>query len=334
MKQKGFAPIIILVLIVLAVIGYFGYKNYWPKIQTMVVPSPATSATADPTVNWKTYTNGVISFKYPETWTVVQGNSNAPTYPKDTIVLKSTLSSFDVSLVIQDYNSSITPKNTLLNFVKNTYGDFQTQITNQTDSTASGYIVQSAQNSQLTITIKVITNNQKSLIATTVLQTDKMNTFDQILSTFKFLGTSTTPTPVPTTNLLPTTGWQKAENSTFSIKYPSDRFTVVTNDKYIQLTRAGQPNPGPDFLLFTNGTNSAQDWYLNYYSYSASEIGTNIFFKQKKLESISAFEVSTKNSPNYVQSIIASKGSYIVDLETQDSDLNLMETLISTLVFK
>lgn len=38
MKQKGFAPIIILIFIALAVVGYFGYKNYWPKISKMVSP--------------------------------------------------------------------------------------------------------------------------------------------------------------------------------------------------------------------------------------------------------------------------------------------------------
>ena len=48
MKQKGFAPIIILVLITLVVAGYFGYKNYWPKFQTLVTPTP--TATYDPTV--------------------------------------------------------------------------------------------------------------------------------------------------------------------------------------------------------------------------------------------------------------------------------------------
>lgn len=70
MKQKGFAPIIILVLIALAVVGYFGYKNYWPKSQTPVITSPLPTVTADPTVNWKAYTNNKyqFEFKYPSDW--------------------------------------------------------------------------------------------------------------------------------------------------------------------------------------------------------------------------------------------------------------------------
>lgn len=38
MKQKVFAPIIILVLIALAIAGYFVYKYYWPKISGRISP--------------------------------------------------------------------------------------------------------------------------------------------------------------------------------------------------------------------------------------------------------------------------------------------------------
>jgi hypothetical protein len=64
-RQKGFAPILILVLIALVVVGYFGYKNYWSKMQSFVIPTPI--ATADPTANWKKYMDpsGNFSFKYP-----------------------------------------------------------------------------------------------------------------------------------------------------------------------------------------------------------------------------------------------------------------------------
>ncbi|MDP3994865.1 MAG: hypothetical protein Q8P91_03460 [bacterium] len=55
-RQKGFAPlVIILAITILGVVGYFGYKNYWPKLQSVVAPIPAT--TSDTTANWKTYAN-------------------------------------------------------------------------------------------------------------------------------------------------------------------------------------------------------------------------------------------------------------------------------------
>lgn len=74
MKQKGFAPIIILVLIALAVAGYFGYKNYWPNPKTSeetpLISMPTPVATADPTANWKTYknTNPPYTLQYPNQW--------------------------------------------------------------------------------------------------------------------------------------------------------------------------------------------------------------------------------------------------------------------------
>lgn len=143
---------------------------------------------SNPTANWKIFTDSTnkMSFKYPEAWTVSVGNSNAVTYPKDTIVIKSSPSTFDVSLVMQQSNTD--PKNTLLNFVKNTLGDVQTQIISSDSSTASGYIMQNGPgNSELKINFRVISNGEKSLVAITVLQADKINIFNQILSTFKFL---------------------------------------------------------------------------------------------------------------------------------------------------
>lgn len=79
MRQKGFAPIIILVLILLGVIGYFIYQNTQLQKSNSNVTSPSTvpnanllqsSPTPDPTVNWKTYTNTKYGYsvKYPSNW--------------------------------------------------------------------------------------------------------------------------------------------------------------------------------------------------------------------------------------------------------------------------
>ncbi len=85
MKQKGFAPILIVVLIAAAVGGYFWFNdsNNQTKpaqnVQTTKTPAPATkpestSSAASPapngageTANWKTYTNTKFGYqiKYP-----------------------------------------------------------------------------------------------------------------------------------------------------------------------------------------------------------------------------------------------------------------------------
>lgn len=74
-NQKGFTPIIILVILALVVGGYFAYQNVQlKKSATQNQPTPAPlvspSSTPDATANWKIFSdeqNG-IEFKYPQTW--------------------------------------------------------------------------------------------------------------------------------------------------------------------------------------------------------------------------------------------------------------------------
>lgn len=78
MKQKGFAPIIIIVLITLGIAGYFGYRQF--KLITgdfADSPSSTPLSTPDTTINWKTYTNTKYSYqlRYPSTWKVQSMNS-------------------------------------------------------------------------------------------------------------------------------------------------------------------------------------------------------------------------------------------------------------------
>lgn len=80
MSEKGFAPIItLLVLVVLGALGYFAYtKGYisinLPKPSASVIPSttPNPFPTTDPTANWKTYTSMFqgFSFKIPNQFIV------------------------------------------------------------------------------------------------------------------------------------------------------------------------------------------------------------------------------------------------------------------------
>lgn len=73
MKQKGFAPIIILILLVLVGVGvyYFGtIKNKsvsTPVASVQPSSSPLAKPTTDPTANWKIYSNQSLGFelKYP-----------------------------------------------------------------------------------------------------------------------------------------------------------------------------------------------------------------------------------------------------------------------------
>ncbi|SRR5258706_8188786 len=87
MKQKGFAPLLILILIALATLGYFGYKYFQStnKVPAVTVSSPIPSV--NPAVGWKTYTSTKdgFSFKYPEDFKMVKPFQ--PFYTLDTPIV-------------------------------------------------------------------------------------------------------------------------------------------------------------------------------------------------------------------------------------------------------
>jgi len=78
-RQKGFAPIIILLAIGgLGLLVYFGAFYKSPSQTSFQEPSssspvPTTSASPDPTENWKTYTDevGEFLFRYPNDWGIL-----------------------------------------------------------------------------------------------------------------------------------------------------------------------------------------------------------------------------------------------------------------------
>ena len=85
--QKGFVPVLIVILIAALVGGYFVYSNFQTKTPTSTIqpsPSPADE-TANPDsigANWKTYTNKGIYFEYPSDW-------NISPYTDNTIIISS-----------------------------------------------------------------------------------------------------------------------------------------------------------------------------------------------------------------------------------------------------
>lgn len=77
-RQKGFAPIILLIgvlVITLAAGGAYYYYQSKQKLSTYSPPTPTNntvqttpSPTPNPTANWETYENAYYSFKYPDDW--------------------------------------------------------------------------------------------------------------------------------------------------------------------------------------------------------------------------------------------------------------------------
>ena len=76
MRQKGFAPIIILILLVLVAFGayYFGTIKNKTILSPTASVQPSTIPSSDSTVNWKTYIDSGhnYSFKYPSSYVLGQ----------------------------------------------------------------------------------------------------------------------------------------------------------------------------------------------------------------------------------------------------------------------
>jgi len=75
MKNKGFAPLVILLVLLIAALMGIAYLVGSKGILSNKIPlvsysSPPPSSTSDPTANWKTYTNTTFGFqlKYPDNW--------------------------------------------------------------------------------------------------------------------------------------------------------------------------------------------------------------------------------------------------------------------------
>lgn len=213
MKQKGFAPIIFLVLIALAVVGYFGYKTYWPKIQGPVFSSfPAL----DPTASWKTYTNtkAGISFKYPAT-------INLKEYPTSVLFVDSsgtfqTTISWNYDKLTASIEQELTTRDQCPSEVTN--GLVKGPIANslRCDFIGSRYASDIwFNNGDVLYKAEVGAINPNEPIPA-----ESVNLLDQILSTFKFVETSS-PTPVGYTcpasgyvDCMPTVGVDKQASCT------------------------------------------------------------------------------------------------------------------------
>jgi hypothetical protein len=78
-KPKNNLLVILIVAIVsmaIGAVGFWAYERYLVKgpIAQNTLPSPTPMATADPTTNWKTYTNSKYNYslKYPDSWSITE----------------------------------------------------------------------------------------------------------------------------------------------------------------------------------------------------------------------------------------------------------------------
>lgn len=277
-------------------------------------PTPPAGASA----NWQTYTDqmGVVSFRYPSHWTLEKNDTLNPDTGSNILVsIKD-----DLPAGYLERNSD------------------QINQTNLRTIAIAGKEVKSISITQGTspnnIDYLFIPYSENRTLLVRFYSDDPPDgsgkrIFHQILSTFIFTD-QLSPTPVPlSTQLLPTTNWQTASNSTISLKYPGDIYTAQTNAESIQLISKSTPTNRPDFLVYSYDGGSRRVWYNNFYSYYPGEVK----FTEKQFGPVSTLYALYSQPPSSNDNYLISSGKMIVLVVPQGADKQVLETIISTLKF-
>lgn len=76
-KQKGLAPMLIVLIITVALGGYIIYKNQSKPVNVTQLNANSSTTNSDNKISWKIYTSPKYgySFNYPLNWTVVDAGS-------------------------------------------------------------------------------------------------------------------------------------------------------------------------------------------------------------------------------------------------------------------
>lgn len=207
------AALAVFILLSLAAVAFLYYQNQ--QLKTMLAsyqtaPAPTPSATSDATANWKTYTNSAenFSFKYAPTWILdttqdkgdergeniqvklVRGQANLQIYA-NMVGIGGVGKDFDGTPVVIDGH------NLYEYTVDNSYNSTkQIGITDNLKQSLGLFQIQGKTYS-ITLTYPNPYSNQQAI--------DLKTEFEQILSTFKFLGPTASPSAsvTPSSSLSP-----------------------------------------------------------------------------------------------------------------------------------
>lgn len=116
-KQKGLAPILIVILIALAIGGYLIYQKQTKPVsvsQPVTQSSPSSAVSPVPngtgeTTNWKTYTNKEYGYylKYPSSWIINEEATKSPVFSKIKINLNESSDIPSFTITVGKQNSLI-----------------------------------------------------------------------------------------------------------------------------------------------------------------------------------------------------------------------------------
>lgn len=192
-RQKGLAPILIVILIALAVGGYLVYQK---QTRPASLPQPTTQPTLSPdassaptgneeTANWKSYTamDNSYSFKYPDQWYLENPSAvgGLSFFQVGATPIHSTSGRFgNETLIIIDY--SVANFDHLKNNVKN---PDNSPVYTET-IIAGKRVLKSTRLESADILITPLENGKDRILNLRVPDQSNLSILDQILSSFKF----------------------------------------------------------------------------------------------------------------------------------------------------
>lgn len=272
--QKGFAPIIAIIITVLITGGVLVYLGKLP-IPTKTIPQPITAPAVnqiDETVNWKTYTNTEYnySFRYPSNYILNNGvsdiNTDGDSTPQIFVKTKDANSKYDKIFYVQVINKN--PKSG--DFIPDVYSNIFNTYTDLFLSAKEGNNIVIPYMTNLTFTrLSDKTVGKESAMVfrgnnlggeIIVVNTDNYiyifpgsgnDIYQQILSSFKFLDGDQNTTKATTT-----------QKTTLKYSLPAGWKTARDQANTIEIGYNPQTND-PSVTYFPGGVAATGKWEMN-----------------------------------------------------------------------
>lgn len=204
------AAMAIFILLSLAAVAFFYYQNQQLKSMLasyqQVQVSPTPSATTDPTASWKTYTNIVMGFsvKLPPSWfthketKTLYGYSTNISYPVDNSSSQDFISGQQANVdIARSNNNGEDLEKIAQDKVSMPASPFSNTITNSNVGSQNAIILTDTSGNGKSVLI----NFGKYNYDISIFNPDKFEgintTFDQVLSTFKFISPTSSPSASP-----------------------------------------------------------------------------------------------------------------------------------------
>lgn len=260
--QKGFVPILIIILLAAATLG--GYLIY----QSKSTPSPQPPPTPDKNASWKIYMNELVGFKfqYPVEWSFTTKETTNQNYPRITIQspdyqekingFTTVLSGTKITINVNKPNESFKTLNDYVPF-------YATNITNisinEEPAIQFDYLYESQNATETTFLHDGLYSIAITIIYPNKAQWRSINweTYKQILFTFKFL--DSTPQSSPTAkNIVEKTlintnnsGKYTNEEYGYTVEFPKEweLYTYYSNRSGNMLQLSHSKCNGKDFIL-------------------------------------------------------------------------------------